>query len=51
MKNKMPVVPVTEIIKMLELLTQFDNLDHLHKVIGDMINTLEYKSKGVNSNV
>ena len=45
---------VSEIIKMLELLTLFNkenDLDKLQGVIQDMIATLKKQAKGVNSNV
>ena len=54
MKDKKPVMAVSEIIKMLELLTllnQENDLDKLQGVIQDMITALKKKSKGVNSNV
>ena len=51
MKDKTPVMEVSEIIKMLELLTLFnrvDDLDKLQGVIQDMITTLKKQAKGVN---
>ena len=54
MKDKTPVMAVSEIIKMLELLTLFnreDDLDKLQGVIQDMITSLKKQAKGVNSNV
>ena len=54
MKNKTPVMAVSEIIRMLELLTLFNKEDDLNKlqgVIQDMITTLRKQAKGVNSNV
>tara|TARA_B100001057_G_scaffold473078_1_gene537096 strand:- start:974 stop:1132 length:159 start_codon:yes stop_codon:yes gene_type:complete len=50
MKNKTPVMAVSEIIKMLELLTLFnkeDDLDKLQGVIQDMITTLRKQAEGV----
>tara|TARA_Y100001937_G_C6946112_1_gene252556 strand:+ start:340 stop:504 length:165 start_codon:yes stop_codon:yes gene_type:complete len=54
MKDKTPVMAVSEIIKMLELLTLFNkenDLDKLQGVIQDMITALKKQAKGVNSNV
>mgnify|MGYP001221876490 CR=1 FL=1 len=51
MKDKTPVMAVSEIIKMLELLTLFNkenDLDKLQGIIQDMITTLKKQSKGVN---
>lgn len=54
MKNKTPVMAVSEIIKMLELLTLFDkedDIEKIQKVIKDMITSLKKQAKGVNLNV
>ena len=54
MENKTPVKDVSEIIKMLELLTLFNkenDLDKLQGVIQDMITSLKKQAKGVNENV
>lgn len=51
MKDKTPVMEVSEIIKMLELLTLFNKENDLNKlqgVIQDMITTLKKQAKGVN---
>ena len=45
---------VSEIIKMLELLSLFDkkdDIEKIQKVIRDMITSLETQVRGVNSNV
>ena len=50
-KDKTPVMAVSEIIKMLELLTLFNkenDLDKLQGIIQDIITTLKKQSKGVN---
>ena len=54
MKDKTPVLAVSEIIKMLELLSLFDkkdDIEKIQKVIRDMITSLEKQARGVNSNV
>ena len=54
MRDKTPVMAVSEIIKMLELLTLFNkenDLDKLQGVIQDMITTLKKQAKGVTENV